>query len=343
MAIFWTHTPAFKDDSNNKVKNSIAEMKMVMIGNVKQFVLIRGEDKNNPVLLFVHGGAGMSETGIFRYYNSPLEKKFVVVYWDQRSCGKSYIKKSASAPLHVDMYVDDICELTGYLKSYLHKEKIFLFGHSWGTAIGILAAYRHPELFYAYVGTGQISSIADSEIDSYRFVLNEAVKSKNKAAVDELKEIGEPVNGSYKNGYEGTKIQRKWLNCFGGALYGVKGFGRLPGKMLKAKEYNIIDIYHIFKGLNLPSKNKMMEEEFFKINLFESAKEFKIPIYFFLGRHDFQVSCIAAEKYFNFIKAPRKTLEWFEKSAHCSCFEEPEKFNRLMVEKVLKENINSKK
>ena len=341
MSLFWAHTPTFKDDSGNEIPNSISEMRMVTIEKTKQFVLIRGESISNPVLLLLHGGPGSPETGLFRYYNYSLEKKFVVVYWDQRVCGKSYTKKSVGEPLSVDMFVDDVCELAQYLRSNLKKEKIFLLGHSWGTLIGTMAAHRCPELFYAYVGTGQVSSMPAGELESYRFAINAAKESNNKKALKELKEIGEPENGIYKCGISGIKRERKWLTYFGGAIYGEKSFLPLLKKLLITKEYNLIDFYHFFKGMNAPSRNKMSQGEFLKINLFETVKELEIPIYFFLGRHDYQIPSSVAEKYFNYLKAPKKTLEWFEESAHCSCFEESSKFNKLMVEKVLKENIKN--
>ena len=79
-------------------------MRMVSLGNTKQSIIIRGKDRNNPILLLVHGGPGSAETPLFRYYNAALENNFIVVYWDQRACGKSYTKRNALAPLCVQMY-----------------------------------------------------------------------------------------------------------------------------------------------------------------------------------------------------------------------------------------------
>lgn len=335
LSIFWRHTPAFKDVNGKIIKNSIAEMRMITIGNTKQSILIRGENKCNPVLLLLHGGPGLTETGLFRYYNYDLEKNFVVVYWDQRACGKSYTKRSAKEPLSINMYVEDTCELSQYLILHFKKEKIFLLGHSWGTMIGIMAAYRKPELFYAYVGTGQVASMPDGELESYKFALKSAIKNKNKKAINELTKIEQPENGIYKCGNAGTKIERKWLTYFGGSLYGAKSFGKFLNKIITPREYNCIDIFHVFKSMNLPPRNKMSTTEFLKSNLFKIVKKLDVPVYFFLGRHDYQIPSIVAEKYFNYLKAPQKTLVWFEKSVHCPCFEESNKFNQLMTQKVL--------
>jgi pimeloyl-ACP methyl ester carboxylesterase len=53
-----------------------------------------------------------------------------------------------------------------------------------------------------------------------------------------------------------------------------------------------------------------------------------------LGRHDWQVPSIVAVRYFERIRAPHKVLVWFESSAHNPPFEEPERFNRAVVDTV---------
>ena len=335
MPIFRAYTPVFKDAQGKILKNSIAEMQMVTIGNTKQSVIIRGENRDKPVLLLIHGGPGSSETALFRYYNAVLEKDFIVVYWDQRACGKSYTKRDATATLCVQMFVQDLCDLALYLEKYLSKEKIYLLAHSWGTLIGILAAAQHPELFYAYVGTGQVSSMPESELESYRFALRAARKRKSAKAIHELETIGEPQNGVYACGITGIRTQRKWLNYFGGAVYDSKSMSKFILKFFTSQEYNLADIVCFFKSLNAPARNKLSQGEFLKTDLFDTIKRIDVPIYFFLGRHDYQVASIIAEKFFHTIKAPKKELVWFEHSAHSACFEEPEKFNRLMVDMVL--------
>lgn len=335
MSIFRAYTPAFQDAQGNLLKNSIAEMRMVPIGNTKQSVIIRGEDRNNPVLLLIHGGPGSAETPLFRHYNAALEKSFVVVYWDQRACGKSYTKRDAFSPLCVQMFVQDLCDLAVYLKDDLGKEKIYLLAHSWGTLLGILAAAQHPELFYAYIGTGQVSSMPESELESYRFALRAAREKKNAKATRELEAIGEPHNGTYACGIAGIRIQRKWLNYFGGAIYGSKSMSKFILKFFTSPEYSLADVVRFFKSLNAPARNKLSQGEFLQTDLFDTIREINVPVYFFLGRHDYQVASVVAEKFFHTIKAPKKELVWFEESAHSACFEEPEKFNNLMVDMVL--------
>jgi len=75
-------TPEFKDTHGKVLANSIAKMEYVKIGGIKQFILIRGKNINNPILLILHGGPGSPELPMYRTFNSELENHFTVVYWD---------------------------------------------------------------------------------------------------------------------------------------------------------------------------------------------------------------------------------------------------------------------
>ncbi len=79
-----------------------------------------------------------------------------------------------------------------------------------------------------------------------------------------------------------------------------------------------------------------MWQELMSVNLEEQAAHLEVPIYFALGKHDYEVPFILAEHYFNQLEAPNKELIWFENSAHFPIVEEEEKFNDLLINRVLK-------
>ena len=54
--------------------DGIQEDAYVEIGGIEQFMQIRGEDKNNPVVLWLHGGPGFPLTYMNWYYQGELEK-----------------------------------------------------------------------------------------------------------------------------------------------------------------------------------------------------------------------------------------------------------------------------
>jgi pimeloyl-ACP methyl ester carboxylesterase len=81
-------TRPFLGPDGTPIASSIAEIRYLQLGGLDQWVMIRGENLANPLLILLHGGPGMSEMRFFRCYNGPLEKRFTVVCWDQRGAGK---------------------------------------------------------------------------------------------------------------------------------------------------------------------------------------------------------------------------------------------------------------
>ncbi len=141
----------------------VEEASFVPIGAIDQWIAIRGEDRANPVLLYLHGGPGRSSTPLAPALRS-WEKHFTVVMWDQRGAGKTFGRNGTDEqPMTVARMVDDGIEVTEYLRRHLDKKTIVLLGHSWGTELGVLMAKQRPDLFSAYVGTGQVVSIAEKE------------------------------------------------------------------------------------------------------------------------------------------------------------------------------------
>ena len=183
-------TPPFREPDGALVPGSIAEIEFLKLGGVDQWVMIRGESLANPPLIMLHGGPGWSETGFFRYFNAPLEKSFTVVYWDQRGAGKSFDRNIPRSSMTAEQFISDLDELVEAVRKRLSKTKVAIFGHSWGSVLGVLYAARFPEKVAAYVGCGQIGDWAAAESASYAFALSEAQRRGNRRAVRKLRAIG---------------------------------------------------------------------------------------------------------------------------------------------------------
>jgi pimeloyl-ACP methyl ester carboxylesterase len=141
---------------NNYTENRISEIYPMELGAYKQWVMIRGENKNNPLLLFLHGGPGTTNIGVAAETQKLLEKNFVVVNWDQLGGGLSYNKKIPKEALTIDKMVEYSNELIQYLLKRFQREKIYLVGHCWGSLIGILVAQKYPESIEKYIGVSQV-------------------------------------------------------------------------------------------------------------------------------------------------------------------------------------------
>jgi len=313
--------------------DGIEVLEEITLGGVPQTIYIRGKDIDNPVLLFLHGGPGVSELVPVRHYNRVLEEHFVVVSWDQRGTGKSYSKDIDPDTLNLDNIVEDTLELTETLLERFETEKIFLVGHSWGSIVGVHAVDQRPDNYYGYVGIGQGVNFVEAEVISYQYTLEQAHYRENKTAIRELKDIGPPPY-SEDDFEERLGIQRKWLFKFGGEVHNETDNFRYLLDILRlhllAPEYSVIDIVNLVRGNNLA--RELMWDELLNTNLPEQVPELKVPVYFFTGRYDYVTVYEKVEEYYDLLQAPKKELIWFENSAHSPNFEEPDVFIEKMIQ-----------
>ena len=230
--------------------NGIDEATYVEVGGIEHWITIRGEDRTNPVLLFLHGGPG-DATNPWGYaaFRSWL-KYFTVVQWDQRGSGRTFGRNGAASASTItpDRMVQDGIELSELLKKRLHKDKIVLVGHSWGSVLGFFMVKARPELFHAFVGTGQVAAdFARNSAVAYAAIVERASREGNSQALKELKEVGAPP---YNDG-KGFAIQHKWANLFEGAdvfLASTLGFA------LMAPASSLADVNDWFEGQNLSAE-----------------------------------------------------------------------------------------
>lgn len=136
----------------------IDESGFVRVGGIEQWIGVQGADVRNPVILFLHGGPAEAQSPFLKQF-VPWQGEYTVVNWDQRGSGRTYGRNGASTPdLTLDRLCEDAREVAGYARKRLAKKKIILVGQSWGTELGLHVIKRWPDLFYAFVGTGQAVS-----------------------------------------------------------------------------------------------------------------------------------------------------------------------------------------
>ena len=173
--------------------SGIEEAMYVKIGGIDQFIQIRGQDRDNPVLLCLHGGPGATWLPLTAVF-APWEKDFTVIQWDQRGAGKSLELSgpSIASTMSIERMADDGIELAEFLRAHLKKGKIILFAHSWGSILGVHMVLKRPDLFSAYVGTGQAVQMTRSQQISYGHLLEKARAANDKSSSQALERIGPP-------------------------------------------------------------------------------------------------------------------------------------------------------
>lgn len=335
--LFPAYTAAIVGEDGKPLEGSIASIEEVKIGGANQSLIIRGQDVENPVLLFLSGGPGGSELARVRRFNEPLEEHFTVVVWEQRGCTKSYAAIRDTDAMTLQQYVDDIIELTEYLKNRFDEEKIYLVGHSWGTFIGTMAAQARPDLFYAYVGTAQMVDALETDQFLYDALIEYKEEAGDQAFVDKLREQGPPP-------YTGEKPLSQYRTILGhtagfenpvNETEAYQKYGNSFFHLLWIPEYTLMDRINYVRGL-IDTFN-LVYPQLQTVDLRESATELDLPVYMMLGRYDWNGTYWIAEEYFEMIEAPQKELFIFENSGHGMIWQEADRFHQIMVERVLAE------
>ncbi|MBU3092975.1 alpha/beta hydrolase [Clostridium sp. CF011] len=320
--LFPTWTPDIKGE------NSISVLEQVKINESNHEIMIRGNDRTNPVIIFVHGGPGCPEIPYADKYQNLLETKFTVVNYDQRASGKSYQFFEDYSNLSTDLLVKDLLEMTDYISARLGKKKIILSGHSFGTYIAMQAAYKSPEKYEAYIGIGQMSDTTESEIDSLNYCINQA---QNVANTDDVLYL-QGLTKEIKNGNMYTP--RSYVIKYGGASILIDAPDNNSIGFLFSSEYNLLDVIRYDYGISL--SQKILVKDLLKNPLPTIVTKLKLPCYFIMGKYDYMTSASAAKKYFDMIKTDKKEFIVFEQSAHYPQFEEKERFNKWMCDTFIK-------
>ncbi|MDT9718532.1 alpha/beta hydrolase [Paenibacillus sp. ClWae2A] len=316
--IFPTWTPKIKGE------NSISMLEQVEINGTGHEVMIRGVDRTNPILIFVHGGPGCSEIPYVRKYQKELEQHFTVVHYDQRGSGKSYHFFEDYSNLTTDVLVDDLLALRDYVSTELGQEKVILIGHSFGTYIGMKAAAKEPAQFHAYIGIGQMANTLQSELESLEYTYEQAKQAGNAEDVKKL----ELIRSSIEQGKELTP--RILLQKYGGAARLINENRDYISGFLLNPEYNGLDMIRFYTGMF--SSQDILLKEAFDQNLPDIVDHLEIPTYFVTGKYDYMTTANAARDYFDVLDAPIKDFIVFNESAHYPQFEEKEKFVKWLNE-----------
>ncbi len=312
----------------------------IPLGGISQAVMVRGDNARNPVMIFLHGGPGFP---LFPFEPNEeimkrLEEDFIMVYWEQRGTGRSFNRSLSPRSMTLDQFVEDTRQLVDYLKELTGQQKVFIWGHSWGTNIGTLFAARYPGLVHAYISTGQSVNPIQNERLNYEFVLQKALQNNNRRALRQLARI-DTVASRYT--LQDALTLRKWVYRYGGVVRD------------QSQERPYFDLQELQQTLSSPfysfqDRFNMVLFPFFSarslwkemkgINLKKRVPRLEVPVYFLLGRHDMIVSASLAASYFDALEAPLgKTLIWFEESAHRPHSEEQEKFLSVFRNRIISE------
>ncbi|MEZ2231645.1 alpha/beta fold hydrolase [Microcoleus sp.] len=334
LAIFasqvFASTPPILDVNGKPIPNSIAVLEKVKLGGSEEWISIRGKDSRNPVLLFLAGGPGGSQLVTARRTLAGLEDRFVVVNWEQPGAGKSFdaVDRSKLTP---DRYITDTRELVLNLRQRFGKEKVYVLGESWGSALGIMVVQRYPDLFHAFIGTGQMVAFLENDRICYDFALRLAAERGDTKQVEKLKQQGLPPYYGNDVFWKSATYLTETLNYMNQNPAIANGFNTLQD--LAGSEYGLYDKVNFIRGLL--DTFGVVYQQLWDVDFRKQATRLEVPVYFLIGRHDVNAPPKLTEEYFNLLTAPHKELIWFERSGHNPWVNESTKFVDAIVNKVL--------
>ena len=324
---FVTYTQIYAYTPPIDYENSIAEMFELELNGRKQWISIRCWDKNNPVLLFLAGGPGGTQMAAVRHELMELEKHFVVVNWDQPGSGKSYYAEKTHN-ITAETYIQDGYALTEYLTKRFSKNKIYLIGESWGSALGVFLVNKYPQSYHALIGTGQMIDFAETERMDYARAMDIAKNNGDTEIVEKLTANGEPP-------YYGKNVTWKsavYLNYLSMVMTNnpkIHNPGYNTLRDICSPEYGLLDKINYFRGI--VNTYNHVYQQLYGIDMRTGYTKLEVPVYFFLGRHDINAPTVLVEEYERILDAPDKKIVWFEYSGHSPWINERDKFVREVL------------
>lgn len=306
----------------------IADEGFTPIGGIEQWIAIRGRNRSQTPLLFLHGGPGEAQSAFLPVF-APWEERFVVAQWDQRGTGRTFGKNGTATPnMTLEQLTRDVVEVTQYVLGRLNARKLVLVGHSWGTILGMSAIRLRPELFHAFVGTGQVVSgteiienMRSSAIARAQAAGDDqsatAIKALNLRDVDlsDMSELG---------------ILFKWAGPFPAVdLDFLRKRGALLGSPQNPASVAAADFY-----ASNPDPRNPAARPFSLLKLWRyvygfdarsAGYDLSIPFFVIQGRDDTRTPSEAAHAFVNQVRAPLKGYTAID-GGHFACFSNPAGF-----------------
>ncbi|HEX6306037.1 MAG TPA: alpha/beta hydrolase [Anaerolineales bacterium] len=331
-------TPAVLGPDGGPLPGSIAELTTVRIGGHDQALMIHAATPDKPVLLYLSGGPGQSDLAFSRLFFEKLAQDFVVVGWDQRGTGKSYPALDPVSTLTLDRAVSDTIQVTNYLRQRFDEDKIYLLGESWGTTLGVLAVQRRPDLYYAWIGSGQMVSQRVTDQRLYHDMLALAERKGDADLANQMRTYGEPpyadipyanafVMGYYEQLYEPYTLPQAYLAL--GEKSGLDPYGVL------GSEYNLVEKVNVLRGLM--DMFTIMYPQLQHIDFRQDVPRLEVPVYILDGGAELGARRDLALEWFDQLEAPSKRIFSFENAAHSVAFEQFEQLHSIMLDTVLPE------
>ena len=302
------------------------------INGVRQGMFVQREDPGRPVLLCLHGG--MPEFFLTDRHPTGLENYFTVVWWEQRGMGLSFSPDIPPEAMTTEHFIADTIELTRYLRTRFGKEKIYLMAHSGGTFVGVQAAARAPELYWAYIGVAQAVRQLESERLPQEYMLEQFKLRGDSRMAHRLAAAPVTASGGTPRAY--LTVRDRAMHRLGvGTTRDMRSvLSGIFWPSITSSAYTPAEKVRLWRG-KLATGVSALWDDMLAADLAEMVPELSLPAYFFHGIHDYTVNYQLAKEYVTHPRAPLKGFYTFPESAHSPVFEDPQRARRILRVDVL--------
>ena len=323
--------PPVRSQVGEIIKGAIVSLERVVLGGVEQTILIRGAGPDLPVLLFLHGGPGGSVMPWVDLFHTPLlEENFLVVHWDQRGAGASFSPALKTEDISAAQLVADTLELTDLLRDRFGQDRIFLSGHSWGSALGFLTLQDDATPFHAFIATGERVDWDRSMIMGYEWAKDQARANGDDAILAQLEAIA-PFDAFDE---ADLSVQRDAIDYYRGGDYHTEGlWDQYLAYAVNGQSpyYTDEQVQNYIPGLEFSAAAVENRELLKAYDLFATTPRIDIPVHFITGAEDHNTPGDLAHAYFEALDTPAKSFTRVEGAAHMVMFEKPDVWAETLV------------
>jgi len=328
-------TPPILDADGQPAPGSVAELTTVNVDGAELALMIRGRSADNPVALYLSGGPGQSDLPYVRTLFEDLTQDFVVVGLDQRGTGKSYAALDPTSALTLDQAVSDVIAVTEYLRRRFDEPKIYLLGESWGSTLGVLAVQRRPDLYHAWIGSGQMVSQRETDRRLYADVLALAERTGDTALAERMRAHGEPP---YRDLPYANVVVMGYYDALSTPYtppqsYIARGSAANLGPWgIFGSEYDLVEKVNVLRGLL--DMFTVLYPQLQGIDFRRDVLRLDVPVYMLDSAAELTARRDLALQWYDALEAPRKQMFTFENAGHSVAFEQFEALHQIMREIV---------
>lgn len=322
--------PPIVDVDGHAVADGFASLEEVELGGVAQSILIRTQNISNPVLLVLHGGPGATLIPFIEYIQpTVLEKNFTVVHWDQRGAGKSYDPSLTLDDLSAENLISDTVELTNILRQRFEQDKIFLTGHSWGSALGFLVIQQDTTPYHAYIASGERISWVDSHQAGFEWVKHKANETQQTEILEQIAKV-EPFDVTDSKDvavlYQGLAHYR------GGDVYTVGLWDEMMGYAMGGKSpyYTMGEINSYLDAMKVTQQ--AIEPFATSYDLRKTSTKWDIPIHFIQGEYDYNAPETLSRAYYDSLDVPAKSYTVIKNAGHTMMYDNPDAWAAALID-----------